>query len=90
MALRLLSETAANDVNKNLQDFIKANFSKAKQSLDQDSKTTLANQNVNEGSMVQLLHTGAHNYKSSNNIDQTIAVSIILAEILKLTHGRAN
>jgi hypothetical protein len=89
MSLRLLCETAAKSKNKKLEDFLKDNFAEAKKNLDQDIKTTLANHNVREESIVQLLHTGAHNYQSSNNIEQTIAISIILGAILTLTHGKA-
>lgn len=89
MSLRLLVETAAkDDNNKKLDNYIKAYFTEAKKTLDQDIKTTLSNQNVNEGSIVQLLHTGAHNYQSSNNLEQTIALSIIIGSIVSLSHGK--
>ena len=89
MALRLLCETAAKSKNKKLDDYLKEHFSEAKKTLDQDIKTTLSNHNVKEESIVQLLHTGAHNYQSSNNIDQTIAISLIIGAILTFTHGKA-
>ncbi|MBK6966852.1 MAG: hypothetical protein IPH20_23860 [Bacteroidales bacterium] len=57
-------------------------------SLDKDIKTSLSNHNVNENSIVQLLHTGAHNYQSSSNIEQTIAMSIIIGSILTISHGK--
>lgn len=88
MSMRLLSEAAASDLKKSLDDFIKSNFKAAKAKLDIDSKTTLSTQNVSEGTIIQLLHIGAHNYQAANNIDQTVAVSIILGEILNITHGR--
>jgi hypothetical protein len=89
MSLRLLCETAAkNDNNKKLESYIKGYFAQAKTNLDQDIKTTLANQNVNENSIIQLLHTGAHNYQSSNNIEQTMAISIIIGAIVSISHGR--
>ncbi|HMG82089.1 MAG TPA: hypothetical protein VK559_03560 [Ferruginibacter sp.] len=88
MGLRLLCETAAKDHKQSLDKFIQVHFSNAKKNLEQDTKTTLANQNVSEGSIIQLLHTGAHNYQSASNIDQTIAISIIIGEILKLSHGQ--
>lgn len=88
MSLRLLCETAAKSSNSKLDNFIRKYFKKAKASLSKDIKTTLANQNVTEESMVQLLHTGAHNYKSSSNIDQTIAMSIIIGGIITITHGK--
>lgn len=88
MALRLLTETAANDREMNLDKYLKTHFKNAKKSLDKDAKTTLSTQNVSEGTLTQLLHIGAHNYQASNNLDQTIAISIIIGEILMITHGR--
>ena len=88
MALRLLCETAANDNGQSLDQYLKANFKKAKKNLDQDAKTTLSTQNVSEKTITQLLHIGAHNYQASNNLEQTIAVSVIVGEILTITHGR--
>lgn len=89
MALRLLCETACKeDNNKKLENYIKGHFESAKKTLTQDIKTTLANQNVNESSIVQLLHTGAHSYQSSSNMEQTIALSIIIGSILTITHGK--
>lgn len=85
MSLRLLCETAS---NSNIEDYLRNNFAKAKKSLSQDEKTLLSSQNVTEGSIVQLLHTGAHNYISSQNFDQTLAISIILGAILQITHHK--
>ncbi len=88
MALRLLCETAAKDKNTKLENYIKSNFQKAKKTLSQDIKTTLASQNVTENSIVQLLHTGAHSYEASSNIEQTIALSIIIGAMITITHGK--
>ncbi|MGN7887492.1 hypothetical protein [Dyadobacter sp. 22481] len=88
MSLRLLCETAAKSSSKKLDDYLKDNFESAKTSLDQDVKTLLANHNVKKESIVQLLHTGAHNYQSTANIEQTIALSIIIGAILTITHGK--
>jgi hypothetical protein len=88
MSLRLLCETASNEENKKMELYLKGNFANAKKILDQDIKTSLSNQNVNEGSITQLLHTGAHTYQSSNNIEQTIAMSIIIGAMLTITHGK--
>ncbi len=91
MSLRLLCETAAKGHNNTKFDnYLKNNFNEAKKSLNKDTKTTLANQNVSEKSIVQLLHTGAHNYSSSKNMEQTLALSVIIGEILTLTHGQDN
>lgn len=88
MSLRLLCEAAAKDCGLGLDDFLKTYFDDAKKSLDQDTKTTLANQNVTNDSLIQLLHTGAHNYSSSSNLEQTIAMSIIIGAILEISHGK--
>ncbi|WP_420640683.1 hypothetical protein [Candidatus Leptofilum sp.] len=88
MALRLLCETAAKDSKTKLESYLKNNFRNAKKTLDQDIKTTLSNQNVTESSIIQLLHTGAHNYTSSSNMEQTIALSIIIGAMITITHGK--
>jgi hypothetical protein len=90
MALRLLVETAANDENLTMDKYLTKHFSKAKQNFDQDIKTTLSTQNVTESSIIQLLHVGAHKYHSASNLSQTIAISIVIGEILKITHGKEN
>lgn len=89
MALRLLAETAAKDKGKDLKAYVSSHFQAAKSTLDTDAKTTLSNHNVNEGSLVQLLHTGAHNYSAAAGVDQTIAVSVIIGAILTDSHGKA-
>lgn len=89
MSLRLLVETAAkDDSNKKMGTYLRGHFPAAKASIDQDIKTTLSNHNVTENSIEQLLHTGAHNYSSSNNIEQTIALSIIIGSIVTISHGK--
>jgi len=91
MALRLLCETAAKDCDKKMDEYIKCFFKKVKSNLDQDIKTTLANQNITEDSLVQLLHTGAHNYTStSTNPEQTLAISIIIGAMLSVSHARVS
>lgn len=88
MSLRLLCECAAKEKKINFIKFMTSNFDQAKKNLDQDIRTTLSNQNVTEKSIIQLLNTGAHLYESSSNLDQTIALSIIIGSILTNTHGR--
>ncbi|MHB8847033.1 MAG: hypothetical protein ACYC43_01170 [Burkholderiales bacterium] len=88
MALRLLCEAAAKDCKQDMDKYIQPRFQKAKNALDQDAKTTLSNNNVTEKSIIQLLHTGAHNYTASANMDQTLAVSIIVGAILTASHGK--
>lgn len=90
MALRLLCESAAKDGRMKFVNYLKNNFDEAKKSLGQDDKTTLANQNISKDSIIQLLHTGAHSYQSSSNIEQTIALSIIVGQIITITHGKGD
>jgi len=88
MSMRLLAEAAASDQKTALGSYLKTHFKNAKAKLDTDTKTTLSTQNVSEASIEQLLHIGAHNYSAANNLEQTIAVSIILGKILEISHGR--
>ena len=88
MSMRLLAEAAATDQKTNIGLYLKSHFKNAKTKLDTDIKTTLSTQNVSENSIEQLLHIGAHNYSAANNLEQTIAVSIILGKILEISHGR--
>lgn len=88
MSLRLLCETASKESKKKIEDYLKDNFDEAKKTLDQDIKTTLSGQNVSKETIMQLLHTGAHNYQSTSNVEQTIAVSIAVGAILTVTYGK--
>jgi len=89
MSLRLICEAAQKDAGKSkLDEYLKEHFTEAKKTLNQDIRTTLANNNVTETSITQLLHTGAHTYQASSNLEQTIAVSIIVGAILTITHGK--
>lgn len=85
MSLRLLCECAS---NKKLKEYLESHFKDAKKELNTDEKTTLSNQNVNEKTLPQLLNTGAHSYQTANNMEQTMAMSIIIGRILTLSHGK--
>ncbi len=87
MALRLLCETAAQDNGQQIDKFLKQNFHVVKEGLSKDIKTMLANQNVTEKSVTQLIQSGAHNYKDSSNLQQTIALSIIIGGVLQNIFG---
>ena len=88
MALRLLCEAAANDASLNIEDYVPEYYPKAKKVFSQDVKTTLSSQSITETSIVKLLHTGAHNYETSSNLDQTLALSIAIGGMIKITHGK--
>lgn len=89
MALRLISEAAAGDMKQPMDQYLKSRFQKVKGALSKDAKTTLSNCNVTEASIIQLLHTGAHNYAAAANLDQTIAMSVVIGAILTESHGKA-
>ena len=88
MSLRLLCETAAKEHGKSMDNYLQSNFAAAKGTLDKDLKTLLSNHSIDDAKIVQLLHTGAHSYKASTNIEQTLALSIIIGAILTITHGQ--
>ncbi len=88
MSLRMLAETAAKDLNKELKDYLVEHFDSAKESLDQNAKTTLSNQSVSKDSIIKLFHTGAHDYYNSKNEEQALALSVILGAMLTLSHGK--
>lgn len=88
MSLRLLCETAAEEKSQKLGAYLKSHFVNAKKGLTKNEKTTLKSHNVNEKSIEQLLHIGAHSYAASSNLKQTIAISIIIGEILMISHGQ--
>lgn len=88
MSLRMLAETAAKDLKKELKDYLTELFDAAKKSLDQNAKTTLSNQSVNKESIIKLFHTGAHDYHNSKNEEQALALSVTLGAMLTLSHGK--
>lgn len=88
MSLRLLCETASGGGKKGIDRYVQANFSKAKATLDQNTKTTLHMLNITETSLVTKLHVGAHNYSAANNMEETLGVSLILGAMLTISHGR--
>lgn len=88
VALRLLTESAAGGFGK-LDTYIERNFSDAKKNLTKDDKNTLYNNSVDdEKKLIALLQNGGHTYSASSNIDQTLAMSIIIGAILKITHKK--
>lgn len=88
MSLRLLVESAT-PKTKGIADYVNTNFEKAKKQLTQDQKTTLANNSINGSqNLTQLLQSGAHNYANSANFEQTVAMSIIIEAMLKITHSK--
>lgn len=88
MSLRVLAETAAKDVSKDLKSYLRDGFDSAKSTLDQDTKTTVTNQGIKRDTIVQLLQTGGHDYHNSKNEEQALALSIILGRMLSNSHGK--
>ena len=89
MALRLLVEIAADDIGESRDELIENNYKNARQLLSKDEKTTLSSQSVSdESKLIHLLQAGAHGYTASNNLEQAVAMSLIIGKILVLTHGK--
>lgn len=88
MALRLLIDSAKNNQTEDIGVYIESNFSSAKIKLSKDQKTTMNSNNVKKDNLASLLHVGAHNYSTSSNLEQTIAISLIIGEMLKITHKK--
>ena len=98
MGLRLLAETAAKEDQPNLRRkqlkaYVSTYADSAKKAIrlsgmDNDLVTFLSGQSVTAGSIENLLQTGAHSYTLSSGREQALAVSIFLAEMLKLSHGK--
>lgn len=97
MGLRLIAETAAQDEwpddKRALVSFINEYASDAKKRIKdlpegQDILTFLSANSVTSEKLQELLQLGAHGYTASNNMDQALAISILLAEMLKLSHGK--
>ena len=87
MGLRLLAEIAMQNKNKKLE-VITDYFDEAKNGLTKDEKTTLSTQNVSKDNIIELLHVGAHSYTATNNLEQTVALSLVIGKILEKTHGK--
>jgi len=89
MSLRLLCETASKDKKFTKMDkWINKYFAKGKKGLDSNQKTLMTSQNVTEKSLIQLLQTGAHSYTPSSNYEQTLGMSLIIGQMLKLSHRK--
>ena len=85
MGMRLLCEVA---YKKKWTNHLKDNFDDAKKNLNTDEKNTLHSQSVEKGKIVSLLQSGGHGYTASNNIEQTIAISLIVGILLENSHGK--
>lgn len=88
MSLRLLSETAAREENKNLVSYLTDSFDQAKKKLTKDQKTSLSNQSINKRNLGKLFNTGAHEYTNSRNEEQALAMSVLLGAIITISHGK--
>jgi hypothetical protein len=90
MSLRLLWETAAGSTDQKSRDnYIRNNFVEAKSNLDKEMKTSLSSYDITSpDKIIELLHVGAHNYKSSSDFNQTLALSLMIGAILNITHGK--
>lgn len=88
MSLRLLVETAASEDKKTLDKYVETYFEDGKKLLSKDEKTSLSNNSVSKGSLVQLLNTGAHIYSDSLSYDKAYAMSLIVGKMISISHKR--
>ena len=88
MSLRLLVETAASEDKKTLDKYVETYFEDGKKQLSKDEKTSLSNNSVSKGSLVQLLNTGAHIYSDSLSYDKAYAMSLIIGKMISISHKR--
>lgn len=95
MSLRLLAETAASECREDggLQRYVKDYADEAKKELrkregGQDLLTFVSNHQVSPSNLLQLLQSGAHVYASTRTEGQTLAMSVLVGEMLTLSHGR--
>lgn len=97
MGLRLLAESAGKDCpsseRRPLIPYVRTYAPLAKAAMrapgrSNDLVTFLNNQSVTVESIEGLLQAGAHSYTSSSGREQALAISIFLAEMLKLSHGK--
>ena len=89
MALRLECELIARCTNsQKMEELVNTEYDKAKNFLSQPEKTFLKTNNVTKDNILSLLHTGAHNYEGSYDLSQTIAMSLIVAGLLKIHCGK--
>lgn len=97
MGLRLLAETAtAEDIggkDPDLSMYVDKYAAKAKKNLrhradGKDVVTYLDSQSLSPENMTRKLQNGAHGYTSTNIREQAIALSVLLGQMLLLSHGR--
>ena len=89
MGLRLICELAAGGNKNELNNFLKTHFDLAKARLNQDEKTTLSSQGIKDAKKcIELLQQGAHGYTAANNIEHTVALSLLIGKILEITYDK--
>lgn len=89
MSLRLECELIAQcATSQKMEELVSAEYDSAKKFLSQQEKTFLKTNNVTKDNILSLLHTGAHNYEGSFDLSQTIAMSLIIAGLLKIHCGK--
>lgn len=91
--LRLLIDTAAMERCGGLDRYVGEYAGEAKKRLRQaansaDLVTFMRNQAVSPENLLRLLQNGAHAYTSTGNKEQALAMSILIGEMLSISHGR--
>ncbi|OXN00375.1 hypothetical protein [Bifidobacterium vansinderenii] len=96
MGLRLLTETAASEhwEHGGLKSYVDAYAERGKTNLrkrkeGQDLLTFVSNHQVSPDNLLRLLQSGAHAYASTRAEGQTLAMSVLVGEMLTLSHGRS-
>ena len=93
MGLRLLIDTSAMERCGGLDRYVGEYAGEAKKRLRQaansaDLVTFMRNQAVSPENLLRLLQNGAHAYTSTGNKEQALAMSILIGEMLSISHGR--
>ncbi|MDR2440381.1 MAG: hypothetical protein LBE12_13555 [Planctomycetaceae bacterium] len=90
LMLRLLVEAASGNSTRDFSKYVKTNFAEAKNSLTPDERNTLSSKSCDDSTkLIQLLKAGGHNYKDSNDLNQTLAMSLIIGQMIKRTDGKS-
>lgn len=87
MALRLITEVASGE--QSMGDYIKANWKEARKKLSKDEKTTVRAKSIKDPKKtLEILQDEDPGCSVENDLEATIAVSLVVGRILENTHGQ--
>lgn len=90
--LRLMVESVSGNSTSDYSGFVDKYFDRAKNNLKNkgnDLVTTLANFQVSKGEdLKKLLNNGGHNYEASAAMEQTLAMSLIVGEMVVIAQSK--